>query len=63
VKELIEIELDELDTLGKYPEQIVYGLISVIKSDDPNRAYGFMKGNNKIMLVKRTAKYTGDRTQ
>jgi len=61
VKELIEIEVDELETLEKYPEQLVHGLKSVIKSDDPNRAYGFMKGHNKIMLVKRTAKYTEER--
>ena len=61
MKELIEIEIDELETLEKYPEQLVYGLKSVIKSDDPNRAYGFMKGRNKIMLVKRTALYTGER--
>jgi len=61
VKELIEIEIDELDTLEKYPEKLAYGLKSVITSDDPNRAYGFMKGRNKIMLVKKTAKYTGER--
>lgn len=61
MKELIEIEIDELDTLEKYPEELIHGLKSIIKSDDPNRAYGFMKGRNKIMLIKRTAKYTEKR--
>jgi len=61
MKELIEIEVDELETLEKYPEQLAHGIKSVITSDNPNRAYGFMKGRNKIMLVKRTAKYTGER--
>ena len=61
MKELIEIEIDDLSTLEKFPKELIYGLKSVLKSDDPNRAYGFMKGKNQILLVKRTAKYTEER--